>query len=231
MQQEFDPSAQVTLAVLAGGEGSRMGVPKGSLLIGGEPILRYLVRRFEWPGPTLLVTAPGREHPSGWESFSREVTDPIGGLGPLRGILTALETAGTQHVIVTPLDMPGLAASHLRWLALAFDMRRSSQRDLIGMMMFRETSQGAGSTPGGPARRIEPFPAAFHRDAAGPIRARLEAGRGSVHALADCPGFIVVPAPKGWMDGMWVNLNRPGDLQAFQEAARVISRTNDASPE
>jgi molybdopterin-guanine dinucleotide biosynthesis protein A len=207
--QDSDPYSKVTLAILAGGEGSRMGVPKGALRIGGEPILQYLLGRFAWPGPTLLVTAPGREHPPGWESFTREAADPVGGLGPLRGVLTALENAGTEHVLVTPVDMPGLAAGQLRWLLSAFYTERSHRRDLCGLMTCR-----AGST-GGSGRRIEPFPAVFHRDAALPIRARLEAGRGSVHALAEDPSFLVVPAPDDWSDGIWVNLNRPAELQAF----------------
>ena len=52
----------VTLAILAGGEGSRMGYPKGELRLGGRPILPVLLERFAWEGPTLLVTAPGRQH-------------------------------------------------------------------------------------------------------------------------------------------------------------------------
>ena len=83
----------VTLAVLAGGEGTRMGFAKGELNIDGRPILSHLLERFAWPGWTLLVTAPGREHPSGWEGFTREVSDPEAGQGPLRGVLTALEQA------------------------------------------------------------------------------------------------------------------------------------------
>src|SRR4051794_29668278 len=99
-------ASNITLAILAGGAGSRMGRAKGELRIAGEPILEYLLDRFDWPGPTMLVTAPGREHPTGWARFTREVTDPVSDQGPLRGILTALENATTEVVIVTPVDMP-----------------------------------------------------------------------------------------------------------------------------
>ena len=59
----------VTLAVLAGGEGSRMGLPKAELAIQDKPLLTFLLDRLKWPGPTLLVTAPGREHPPGFEQI------------------------------------------------------------------------------------------------------------------------------------------------------------------
>jgi molybdopterin-guanine dinucleotide biosynthesis protein A len=74
--------AHTTLAVLAGGEGRRMGGPKGVLALDGRPILERLLDRLDWPGPTLLVTAPGREHPPGWRRFTNEVTDPVAGEGP-----------------------------------------------------------------------------------------------------------------------------------------------------
>ena len=69
-----------------------MGQPKGLLTLKGQPILDYLLDALAWPGPTLLVTAPGREHPPGWERFDNEAADPESGGGPLRGVLTALES-------------------------------------------------------------------------------------------------------------------------------------------
>jgi molybdopterin-guanine dinucleotide biosynthesis protein A len=49
--------AHVTLAVLAGGEGKRMGMPKSHLRIGNRPILQFLIESMNWPGPLLLLTA------------------------------------------------------------------------------------------------------------------------------------------------------------------------------
>jgi hypothetical protein len=42
--------SQTTLAILAGGGGTRMGRAKGLLEIRGKPILEYLLERFDWPG-------------------------------------------------------------------------------------------------------------------------------------------------------------------------------------
>src|SRR5687768_14732109 len=123
----------VTLAVLAGGEGSRMGRPKAGLEIDGEPVLAFLMRRFDWPGPTLLVTAPGRERPPGADSFDAEAVDPVAGEGPLRGLLTALEQASTEAVIAAAVDMPLVGAEYLAWLAA--QLRRDA--GTLGVMAGR----------------------------------------------------------------------------------------------
>ena len=117
-----------TLAILAGGEGARMGRPKGELRVGNQPILEYLLERMAWRGPTLLVTSPGREHPAGWQRFHAEAVDPVAGLGPLRGVLTALEHAATPHVLVTTVDMPEIDATALRWLLEQFVQRPKAIR-------------------------------------------------------------------------------------------------------
>ena len=54
----------------------------------------------------MLVTAPGIARPRGAERFDREVVDPVAGLGPLRGLMTALENASTDIVVVAiPADL------------------------------------------------------------------------------------------------------------------------------
>ncbi len=181
-----------TLAILAGGEGSRMGKPKGELLVGGKPILHYLLERLSWPGPTMLVTAPGREHPPAWQRFSSEVVDPTAGAGPLRGILTALENAKSELVIVTPVDMPLVERSQLEWLA-------GQIGDSLGVM----TSRG---------ETIEPFPSALKTIARDVIRQQLESGRGGIGRLTKLPQFRAVAAPSIWNESVWTNLNTVDDL-------------------
>ena len=188
----------VTLAILAGGEGSRMGQPKGDLRIDDEPILAYLLREIAWDGPSLLVTAPGREHPPGWERFDREAVDPVAAQGPLRGVLTALEHATTPAIVVTTVDMPGVRAAQLR--SVVGELAR--RPDALGIM----TRRGA---------QVEPFPSAFRLDARGVVKAELEGNRRSVRRLCDRAEFTSVPAPREWNESVWTNLNRTSDLEAF----------------
>ena len=192
-------AAGVTLAVLAGGEGSRMGKPKGLLRVHGRPVLEYLLERFEWAGPTLLVTAPGREHPPGWERFTREVTDPVAGLGPLRGILTALEAAQTPLVVVASVDMPGVGREQLEWLVSLARGRAG----LLGILCRRVSGSGP---------LIEPFPSVFRAEARPVVRRQLESARRALHSLTELPGFELADAPPAWRAPVWSNLNAPADL-------------------
>jgi molybdopterin-guanine dinucleotide biosynthesis protein A len=190
--------SKITLAILAGGEGSRMGKPKGMLTISGQPILSYLLERFQWKGPTLLVTAPGREHPPGWEAFDREVVDAVAGEGPLRGLLTALEGSESNLTLVTTVDMPEVGREQIIWLAAAID------GEARGLMVRRQSSG-----------RIEPFPSIFRADAPKLIRPRLAEGLGSVQALGDRAAIPTRDAPAQWAERIWTNLNRPADLKEW----------------
>jgi molybdopterin-guanine dinucleotide biosynthesis protein A len=187
----------ITLAVLAGGAGTRMGGPKGSLTIAGRPIMEYLLDRFAWPGPTMLVLAPGLDRPIGAERFTQVTYDPITGLGPLRGILTALENVATSHVIVATVDMPGINHEHLKWIARAAAACESA-------MCLRESNI------------IEPFPSLFRSSARSAIEGQIANNRRSVQGLLKLPGFVALATPADWPLGTWSNLNTPGDLRTFQ---------------
>src|SRR5687767_14533901 len=162
-------AAATTLAILAGGAGSRMGKPKSLLRVKGVAILEYLLKRIDWPGPTLLVTTPGHEHPPAHDLFTSEVADPTPNLGPLRGLLTALESCTTPLLVVTTVDMPGIGASHLHYLITSI----SSQPECLGLMMDRETDGKV---------QLEPFPSIFRPAARDTVAAQMSAERRSVHA-------------------------------------------------
>ena len=192
----------VTLAILAGGAGSRMGAPKAELRVGEEPILAYLLRRFAWDGPTMLVTAPGRERPTGHELLAREVVDPVPGQGPLRGVLTALENAATDVVVIATVDMPGVGGEQLRWLVGEL----SGRADSLGVTMRRQEA-------------VEPFPCAMRRAARAAVAREIAGKRLSVRRLCEQSEFVTVDAPRDWDERIWANLNRPEDLDGF---ARMV---------
>jgi molybdopterin-guanine dinucleotide biosynthesis protein A len=189
----------VTLAVLAGGRGERMGGPKSGLQIGGVPILQYLLDRLQWTGPTLLVTGIGNERPPGHELFDREVTDAVEGEGPLRGVLTALDGATTEQMVVLTVDMPGVTREQIEWL-----LHQAGDRE-VGMMS--RVIDGIV--------RIEPFPCVLRPSACEQIEQRLKAGRRSVHGLGEDAGSVFA-APPSWGTQVWLNLNRPDDLRHVQ---------------
>jgi molybdopterin-guanine dinucleotide biosynthesis protein A len=185
----------VTLAILAGGEGSRMGRPKTQLRIDGVPILKWLLEKIQWDGPTMLVSSPGRERPLGCEVFDAEVSDPQAGVGPIRGLLTAMEAARTQIIVAATVDMPMVRAGHLRWYVEQLSAK----------------PQAAGCL-GRHREQIEPFPSAWRcKSAKTLVQQHMNAGRRSVYSLGENPSVQVIAAP--W--DIWLNLNGPADLAAF----------------
>jgi molybdenum cofactor guanylyltransferase len=185
----------VTLAILAGGEGSRMGRAKAELRIDGTPILQWLLEKIQWSGPKMLVTAPGRERPAGWEKFDVEVVDPQAGVGPIRGLLTALENAKTRMIVVSTVDMPMVRAEQLSWYVEKLSAK----------------PQAAGCI-GRHGEQIEPFPSVWRCESGKTIvQEHVTAGRRSVYSLRDHPDVEVIETP--W--DIFLNLNRPEDLQAF----------------
>lgn len=190
---------EVTLAVLAGGRGERMGGPKSQLQIGGVAVLQFLLERLQWPGPTLLVTGIGNERPPGHDLFAREVTDAVADEGPLRGILTALDGATTERMVAVTVDMPGVSREKIEWLL--------DQTGDGGVGMISRVIDAVA--------RIEPFPCVLRTSAHEWIKQRLEAGRRSVRGLGEDAGAVFA-APASWGDEVWLNLNRPEDLRQVQ---------------
>jgi molybdopterin-guanine dinucleotide biosynthesis protein A len=198
--------ADVTLAILAGGEGSRMGRPKGELTIDGRPILAFLAEHIDWPGPTMLVTAPGREKPAGHERFGREVVDAVSGAGPVQGILTALENVQTPLLVIATIDMPGIGRTQLEWLVGM--LRGRADLDLV---MPNRLASGKV--------QAEPFPSAYRAGARSLVEAQLKRdASAAVQSLAKLPRAALVLAPREWPERVWTNLNRPEDLQAFLQS-------------
>jgi molybdopterin-guanine dinucleotide biosynthesis protein A len=178
-----------------------MGQPKANLRINDQPILEYLLDRFQWPGPTLLITAPGREHPPGHERFTAEAIDPVPEQGPLRGIHTALEHTSTSIVVIATIDMPAVGREQFQWLT----DRLADHPDAVALMPRH----------GGDGGRIEPFPSIFRIAAISMVQGYLASGRLSVQTLADRPRVVTAPVPADWDEIVWTNLNHPPDVEAF----------------
>lgn len=107
-------------AVLAGGEGRRLGGDKAGALVAGRPLLEHAlgtVGRVARPvavvvrSRTSLPMLPGPT-PLVW-------TEPDGAQHPLSGVVHALREAKGQPVLVCAVDLPLLDAATLRVLLIA----------------------------------------------------------------------------------------------------------------
>ena len=199
-------SSEFLLTVIAGGSGRRMGLPKHGLTLHNRPILQDLLSRCPWNGPKVLVLGKNQPLPAGAGLFDLVLHDSIADQGPVQGFLAALLAAQScepapRGVLCIPVDMPGLTAEHLRWLADRFSELPAS----AGLFLTRQSV-------------IEPFPCVLATNAIAHIREFFTLGGRALHKLAALPAIRTLQAPDDWPEHVWTNLNTPQDLQAFTSA-------------
>ena len=98
--------ADLTAAILAGGEGARVGgQDKGLLPLAGEPLIARVNRIMRTQAGTLLICA--NRHHETYAAFGSVVADAIAGYpGPLAGIGAALAVCTTSWLLTVPVDCP-----------------------------------------------------------------------------------------------------------------------------
>lgn len=100
---------EITGAVLAGGEGRRMGgVDKGLVLLAGRPLAAWALEALRPQVGVLLINA--NRSPDAYRAFGVPVVrDRVDGFqGPLAGIQAALAAAESDYVLAVPCDTPRL---------------------------------------------------------------------------------------------------------------------------
>ena len=144
----------LTIAVQAGGRSSRMGSDKALLPLGGRPLIEHVLRRVEGLGDEVLITT---NRPKDYAFLGqRMVEDRRPGAGALHGLLTALEAARGERVLLMGCDMPFVSRSLLEhMLAIATDAEVVIPRR------------------GG---KFQPLHAIYSKTCAGPVNQALEAG-------------------------------------------------------
>jgi molybdopterin-guanine dinucleotide biosynthesis protein A len=138
----------VTVAVLAGGKGSRIGGDKALVELNGRPLITYPLETARRAGlPTVIVAKRATKLPPLTTQLLLEPDEPT---HPLLGVLTALREL--PAVIALPCDMPFVTASELAALA-AIDAE-------IGTL-----------------RQGQPFPSLYRRSVLPQLRKALEANQ------------------------------------------------------
>ena len=99
------PSESLSALILAGGNSSRMGVPKALMLWNGLPLWQHLVKCLTpQVEKVYLVGFPGATLPEG-ETGCVFVEDPLR-IGPLGGLALGLKAIVTRKAFVMACDMP-----------------------------------------------------------------------------------------------------------------------------
>lgn len=122
-----EPRARTACVILAGGQSRRMGGGDKTLLeLAGRPILATILDRLRPQVGPLAINANG--DPERFEAFGLPVLPDLidGYVGPLAGIVTALDWAkrnhpDVTHVLTAPADAPFLPDDLAERLGMAID--------------------------------------------------------------------------------------------------------------
>lgn len=185
------PAARITLGILAGGRGSRLGgIDKAWIERGGLPQVLRWQHRFAQEAGTTLVSA-NRDLQRYAAAGLHAVPDRMaGGLGPIAGLDALLATCSTSWLLTIPVDLVGINDCLLPSLCSGRSANGAFARDEDGP---------------------QPLVALWRVDAAASaVAAAIECNEGAIHALQARLGMACVH-----FEGVrFGNLNTPEDLRA-----------------
>lgn len=101
----FDP-ATITAAVLAGGEGRRVGgEDKGLLALAGRPLIAHVTAALRGQSGAIAICA--NRNADRYAAFAPVIVDGAPGFrGPLAGIAAALRACRSEWLLTVPVDCP-----------------------------------------------------------------------------------------------------------------------------
>ncbi|GMU54861.1 MAG: hypothetical protein AMXMBFR33_40070 [Candidatus Xenobia bacterium] len=145
------------------------------------------------------------------------LSDEQPGLGPLGGLLTALNRADTAWVLVATVDMPAVRPSLLERLV---NVRQVDDRAVLVHVPFSYPDLAAGQDTMLLGPQPEPFPGLYRSDLGPELRQFLEAGERKARKFAHLLQARLVEAHSDELEGMLCNVNRPEDLAAAEHLLR-----------
>jgi molybdenum cofactor guanylyltransferase len=141
--------------IVAGGKSSRMGRDKAWLEIGGEPMIRRIIRAFSPVTNSIGIIANSPEYARlGLPVYA----DTHIGMGPIEAIRTALSNCPTDYSILAACDMPFISS------------------DLLSFLIARQSGYDA-VVPMDPDGNIEPLCAAYSTHVLPVVTALIGAGQ------------------------------------------------------
>jgi molybdopterin-guanine dinucleotide biosynthesis protein A len=195
----------VAAAVLAGGQGLRLGGRAKALLpLGpaGAPVLAATLEVLAPLADPIFVSA---REPGNLASFGKPlVLDRRQGMGPLGALEAVLEASPHERVLVVACDMPFL-----------------SRRLLERLVALSQEHAGASAVVPRTAAGLHPLHAVYTRSLLPEIRERLERGALALHELLTAGGALEVAEDELRRYDPTLrsleNVNTPADLARARE--------------
>ncbi|HLE28791.1 MAG TPA: molybdenum cofactor guanylyltransferase [Anaerolineales bacterium] len=191
----------LTVAVLAGGKSSRMGVDKSFVRVLGRPLIEDILAQVAGIGAeTILIT----NRPDDYRYLGAPLfADVLPDKGALGGIYTALYHSSQPHTLCLACDMPFVVYPLLDYLISLIPTGDAIVPRLAG--------------------EAEPFRAIYAHACLGPIRAALEGGK--MRVISFFPGVRVRFVDEPEIDHFdpqrlsFFNVNTPEDLEQARRLA------------
>ncbi|QIK95773.1 molybdenum cofactor guanylyltransferase [Sphingomonas sp. HDW15A] len=197
---------QLALAILAGGEGRRIGGGKPVVELGSQTLLERAVERAAgWTDTVSIVLRSRDQTATGGLPQLVDRQDIEGPLGGLAAALAWANAVGAEFLLTIPCDMP----------FFPFDLWPRLLDD-IG-----EASAAIAASDG----RLHPVCGLWRSDLAGLMEDYASTGRRSLKGFAEMVGFTQVDWVADPFDPFF-NINSPSDLQS----ARSILGPRNRSP-
>jgi molybdopterin-guanine dinucleotide biosynthesis protein A len=191
------PRESITGLVLAGGLGRRMGgEDKGLVPLAGRPMVAHVLEALRPQVGTIVVNA--NRNLELYAAFGHPVVaDAVGGyLGPLAGVLTALQRCTTEFLVTAPCDAPLVAP------------------DLVARLYAACTAAGADLAVASDGQRQQPVFLLLRATLAPALEAYLAGGGRKIDAWF--AQLSVAEADFSDEPDTFVNVNDPGERQRVE---------------
>lgn len=199
---ESDLYSNITGVILAGGKSSRMGTPKGSLCVGGRPIINRVADVFLSLFADNLIVArdPHLYHSVGFPIY----TDIYPQRASMVGLHAAIHNCATDYAFCAACDMPFLSGRVIRRLA----SRIASGIDVV--LPVLET-------------RPQPLHAIYGKSCLEPLTERCRHHRFTLQDLFEELNVVQVHSNELLIDDPWmlsfINCNTLDDLEFVRNIA------------
>ncbi|WP_313567940.1 molybdenum cofactor guanylyltransferase [Acetoanaerobium noterae] len=184
--------------VLAGGKSSRMGFDKSTMVLQNKKLIESTIKKLDSLFDDIIISVDGLEKKSEF-NHDKIVVDKVKGVGPLGGMISALEMAQSDRLFVIPCDMPVIDIKYI-----SFMMKYMDDNEII-------LSEKNGY--------FEPFPGFYSKSLIPRIEELINQNRRSIRSIFECSRTKVISESEwkklGFSEEIFTNLNTTQDVEKY----------------
>ena len=184
--------------VLAGGKSSRMGFDKSTMVLQNKKLIESTIKKLDSLFDDIIISVDSIEKKSEF-NHAKIAVDKVKGVGPLGGMISALEMAQSDRLFVIPCDMPVIDTKYI-----SFMMKYMDDNEII-------LSEKNGY--------FEPFPGFYSKSLIPRIEELINQNRRSIRSIFECSRTKVISESEwkklGFSEEIFTNLNTTQDVEKY----------------